>query len=161
MNAPLDPVDQLMHEQMTRSFHRAALCGKCVGIAALAVGALATWSYHQTASDASTLARAMNLLIILLFSIPGFLYLVLAVWVRRQKLWAARLMFALAALDMTMLGVILITFWGSRQGVSICIVCGLFVVTLGLLSSFLGRGLEYRKRLQSPRTLNGPAARGR
>ena len=103
----------------------------------------------------------MNLLIILLFSLPGFLYLVLAAWMRREKLWAARLMFGLAALDMTMLGVILITFWGSRQGLSICIVCGLFVVTLGLLSSFLGRGLELRKTAEAPRTLNGPAARGR
>jgi hypothetical protein len=161
MTNRLDPADQPVYEQMVRSFHRAAVCSRFVGIAALAVGALATLSLRQLPMGAPMFTKALNLLIIVLFSVPGVMYLLLAAWVGRQRLWAARLMFLLAMLDMTLLGVIFVTFWGSRQAMSICAVSALFVVTLGILSGFLGRGLESCKRLQMRRTLNPPPPDGR
>jgi hypothetical protein len=161
MTNGLDPADQAVHAEMVRSFHRAAVCSRFVGIAALAVGALATLSLRQLPAETSMFTRALHLLIIVLFSVPGLMYLLLATWVGRQRLWAARLMFLLAMLDMTLLGVIFVTFWGSRRSISICAVSALFVVTLGILSGFLGRGLESCKRLQMRRPLNPPLPDGR
>jgi hypothetical protein len=85
-----------------------------------------------------------------MFILPGLLYVILAAFVSRRRRWAIKATFALASLDMTLLGVVIVTFFGrSRESIILCTICGLFVVALAVLTTFLGRSLDALKRLEA------------
>ena len=66
----------------------------------------------------------------------------------RRRGWAIKTTFALASLDMTLLGIVIVSSLGrSREDVLLCTICGLFVLALAALTTFLGRSLDALKRL--------------
>ena len=86
----------------------------------------------------------------LMFLGPGLLYLILAGWVSRRRKWAIKATFALAFVDMTLLGIVFVSFFGSsREALFVCTLCGLFVVALAVLTTLLARSLDALRRLET------------
>ena len=84
-----------------------------------------------------------------MFIVPGMLYFVLATFVGRRKRWAILTGSALAMLDMTLLGVLFVTSWGTPVAPVLCPIAGLFVVALAVMNTFLGRSLEALRKARA------------
>jgi hypothetical protein len=132
---------------LPRPFYRAAMSARFIGFAAIMLGGLTLLSARRLSSD----ARVAYALFAGLFILPGLLYVILAAFVSRRRRWAVKATFALASIDMTLLGIVIVTFFGpSREGILLCTICGLFVVALGVLTTFLGKSLDALNRLGAP-----------
>jgi hypothetical protein len=133
-------------EDLPRPFYRAAMSARSIGVAAIMLGGLTLFA----ARGLPTHAQAAYALFAAMFILPGLLYVILAAFVSRRRRWAIKATFALASLDMTLLGVVIVTFFGrSRESIILCTICGLFVVALAVLTTFLGRSLDALKRLEA------------
>ena len=139
-DAPLAPV-----EDIPRPFYRAAMSARSIGVAAMMLGGLTLFATRRLSPE----ARAAYALFAAMFILPGMLYVILAAFVSRRRRWAIKATFALASVDMTLLGIVIVSFFGpSREGVILCTICGLFVIALAVLTTFLGRSLDALKRLE-------------
>jgi hypothetical protein len=81
--------------------------------------------------------------------VPGLLYLLLPTWVMRRRRWAVLTSQAIAMIDMMLLGVLFVSSWGVPGAWPLLVLAGLFVVALGVMTTFLGRSLALIKRLSS------------
>ena len=130
----------------SRSFQQAALSGRFIGVATLTLGAISLYAGRQAAASASRDAGMIYIIFSLLFIVPGMLYLVLATFVARRKRWAIITSLLLAMLDMTLLGILFVTSWGAPGAAMMCVLAGLFVAALAVMTTFLGRSLEIIRR---------------
>jgi hypothetical protein len=130
-----------------RPFQRAALCGRLIGMAALTFGALCLYSGREASTSSGHQIGPVYIVFAMIFMVPGALYLVLATFVARQRRWAIISALGLAMVDMTLLGILFVTSWGTRTATTLCPLAGMFVVTLAVLTHYLGRCLEARKRM--------------
>ena len=128
-------------------FARAALTSRFIGVAALTLGAMAFYAGQREAAGSGRGASLIHVIFALLFILPGLLYLLLATFVARQRRWAVIASLVLAMADMTLLGVLFVTCWGVPGAALLCVLAALFVVALGVMSTYLGRSLEALKRL--------------
>ena len=132
-----------------RPFHLAAFSSRLIGMAALTLGAIIVYLGKKDTEVSGRDTFVIHLVFALIFLVPGALYLVLATFVLRQRRWAVMASFALAMLDMTLLGIVFVTSWGSPSGRVLCPLTGLFVVSLAVMTAYLGRSLEALKRTSS------------
>ena len=128
-------------------FGRAALSSRLIGVAGLTLGAVSLYALRETSDSRN--GRLAIILFALMFMVPGALYFILATFVARRKRWAIIAGFTLAMFDMTLLGVLFVTSWGTPVAPIMCGVSGLFVVALAGLTTYLGRSLEHLKRGRS------------
>ena len=134
---------------LPRPFYRAAVSSRCIGLAALALGVITFVFAWRLPHETSQPMVAAVILVGITLSLTGIAYLALAGWVSRRRRWAIKATFGLAFVDMTLLGMVVVSFFGSsRNSILVCIICFLFVVALGALTTFLGRSLEILKRLE-------------
>ena len=126
-------------------FARAAISSRFIGVAALTLGAMSFYAGQRDAAASGRSAAPMQVFA-LLFILPGVLYLILATFVARKRKWAIVASLLLAMADMTLLGVLFVTSFGAPGAALMCVLAGLFVVALAVLTTFLGRSLEAIKR---------------
>lgn len=129
-----------------RPFQQAAVCARFIGVAALTLGAVSLYAGRQSAADSNHDASAAYVIFALMFIVPGVLYLALASFVVKQRRWAVITSLLLAMLDMTLLGILFVTSWGAPGAAMMCLLAGLFVVALAVMTTFLGRSLESIKQ---------------
>jgi peptidoglycan/LPS O-acetylase OafA/YrhL len=129
-------------------FARAALSNRFIGVAALTLGAIAFYVAQKESALGRTDVRIIYTFSFI-FLIPGLLYIVLATFVARQRRWAVTSSLALAMLDMTLLGLLFVTCWGAPGAAIVCVLAGLFVVALAVMTTHLGRSLEALKKGRS------------
>jgi peptidoglycan/LPS O-acetylase OafA/YrhL len=137
-------------DRLARPFHLAAFSSRLIGMAALTLGAIILYLGKKDAQLSGRDTFLFYLIFALIFLVPGALYLVLATFVSRRRRWAVLASFALAMFDMTLLGVVFVTSWGSPGRAVLCPLAGLFVVALAVMTAYLGRSLESLKRAGSP-----------
>jgi hypothetical protein len=118
-------------------------------MAALTLGAIILYLGKKDAEISGRDTFLAHLIFALIFLVPGVLYLILATFIIRRRRWAVMAGFALAMLDMTLLGIVFVTSWGTPSGPMLCPLAGLFVVALGVMTTYLGRSLEALKRTSS------------
>ena len=129
-----------------RSFYIAAFSSRLIGMAAMSLGAVVLYLGKKDSELYSRDSFTLYLLFALMFLVPGALYIVLSAFVVRRRRWAIICSFMLAMLDMTLLGVLFVTSWGSSDARVLCPLAGLFVVALAVMTTYLGRSLEVLKR---------------
>lgn len=136
------------HEMIgeSRSFQQSALCGRFIGVAALTLGAVSFYAGRQAAAVSNGDAGRVYVIFSLMFIVPGALYLALAGFVAQRRRWAIISTLMLAMLDMTLLGILFVTSWGAPGAAMMCLLAGLFVVALAVMTTFLGRSLETIRR---------------
>jgi hypothetical protein len=123
-------------------FERAALSGRFIGVAAMALAGLTLVAGRTP----------YHLVFAALFGVPGLLYFVLATWVARRRRWAIWITLLLAMADMMLLGLL---FWlevGAPGALIICALSGLFLAALSVLWMYLTKSLEALKRLGGGQT---------
>ena len=128
-------------------FHRAALSGRFIGVAALSLGGVILYRAHAEKTARPDSSVAILVIFALSFLAPGVLYLVLAAWVARRRRWAILCSLGMAMLDMLFQGVLFVTSWGAPGAAVMCPVAALFVVALAVMTTYLGRSLEALKHL--------------
>lgn len=147
----VDPSVLESDRDLPRPFYRAAVSSRCIGLAALALSVFTFVFARRLPRETSQPMVAAVILVGVILVLTGVAYLALAGWVSRRRKWAIKATFGLAFVDMTLLGMIVVSFFGSsRNSILVCIICFLFVVALGALTTFLGRSLEILKRLERP-----------
>ena len=129
-----------------RPFYLAGFSSRLIGMAALTLGAFILYLGKKDAELSGQKAFLAHLIFALIFLVPGVLYVVLGTFIIRRRRWAVMATFALAMLDMTLLGIVFVTSWGTPSGPMLCGLSGLFVVALGVMTTSLGRSLEALKR---------------
>lgn len=130
----------------SRSFQQSALCGRFIGVAALTLGAVSFYAGRKAAAVSNGDSGAVYVIFSAMFIIPGALYLALAGFVAQRRRWAIITTLLLAMMDMTLLGILFVTSWGAPGAAMMCVLAGLFVVALGVMTTFLGRSLETVRR---------------
>jgi hypothetical protein len=129
-----------------RPFIRAALSSRFIGAAAMTLGALSLYTGRKAEGSAQGGIPMAYIIFSLMFLGPGVLYLMLAAFVAKRRRWAIVISLALAMLDMTLLGILFVTSWGAPGAATMCLISGLFVVALGVMTTYLGRSLEVLKQ---------------